>query len=226
MKRLLTIAMTVCALALVVTPAGATSLSFEFNVDHCTGTCGGGPYGTIDVSQFAPGDVLLDMTLDPDTIGFVGTGFPGTLGFNLVDPDPTITVTFDSPASGWHLLNLNGAAGSYQFDGFGDFEYVLFCDVCQGGSNPQDIELKFHVLATGLTPESFLELSSGNTKSYFVADLMGSNRNTGPIGTGFCDENCGGDVGQQTAVPEPASLLLLGSGLAFAGRTVRRRRRK
>ena len=225
MKRLLTLAMTVCAVALMVTPAGATSLSFEFNVDHCTGTCGGGPYGTIDVSQFADGDVLLDMTLDPDTIGFVGTGFPGTLGFNLVD-DPAIAVTFDSPASGWDLLNLNGIAGSYHFDGFGNFEYVLVCDVCQGGSNPQNVELKFHVLATGLTPESFLELSTGNTKSYFVADLMGSNENTGPIGTGFCDENCGGNVGQQAAVPEPASLLLLGSGLAFAGRTVRRRRRK
>jgi PEP-CTERM motif len=224
MKRLLTLAMTVCAVALVVTPAGATSLSFEFNVDHCTGTCGGGPYGTIDVSQFAPGDVLLDMTLDPDVLGFVGTGFPGTLGFNLVDPDPTITVTFDSPASGWNLLNT--IAGSYQFNGFGDFEYVLVCDVCQGGSNPQDVELKFHVLAAGLTPESFLELSTGNTKSYFVADLMGSNRNTGPIGTSLCDEGCGGSGGQQAAVPEPGSLLLLGSGLAFAGRTVRRRRRK
>jgi hypothetical protein len=223
MKRSLLVVMTVCAVALAASPAGATSLSFEFNVDHCTGTCGGGPYGTVDVSQFSSGDVLVDVTLDPDVLGWVGSGFPGSFGFNLVDPDPTIALTFDSPVSGWHLLSTT--AGSSQFDGFGDFEYVLICDVCQGGSNPQDIALTFHVLAAGLTPENFLEYSTGNTKSYFVADLMGSNRNTGPIGTSFCVEDCG-DAGQQAAVPEPTSLLLLGSGLVFAARTVRRRQRK
>lgn len=222
MKRLLLVGMTVCAVAVAASPAGATSLSFEFNVDHCTGTCGGGPYGTIDVSQFSSGDVLVDVTLDPDVLGWVGTGFPGSLAFNLVDPDPTIALTFDSPASGWHLLNTT--AGSFQFDGFGDFEYVLICDVCQGGSNPQDVELKFHVVSAGLTPESFLEYSTGNTKSYFVADLMGSNGNTGPVGTGLCVEGC--DAGQLAAVPEPTSLLLLGSGLVFAARTVRRRQRQ
>jgi hypothetical protein len=155
MKRLLTLAMTVCAVTLVVTPAGATSLSFEFNVDHCTGTCGGGPYGTIEVSQFAAGG--RSPGHDPGSRrdwDLLEPASPETLGFNLVDPDPTITVTFDSPSSGWHLLNQ--IAGAYQFDGFGDFEYVLVCDVCQGGSNPQDVELKFHVLAAGLTPESFL----------------------------------------------------------------------
>jgi hypothetical protein len=69
MKRFALIGIVVCALGAIAAPAGATSLSFEFNLDHCSGTCGGGPYGTVDVSQFAASDVLVDVTLDADVQG-------------------------------------------------------------------------------------------------------------------------------------------------------------
>ena len=131
----------------------------------------------------------------------MATGFPGSSAFNLVD-DPTIAVTFVTPSSGWHLLSTT--ADPDQFDGFGDLEYVLICDACgNGGSNPQDVQLTFHVQAPNLTPESFLEFSTAtNAGVHFVADIIGSNGRTGPVGAELCDGGCD-VVRQQDVVPEP-----------------------
>ena len=192
--------------------ANAGTISYSLTSDHCTGTCGTGPFGTVTLDDFnSTGDVQVTVTLNGN--GFVETGFDGSFGFNLIG-DPTISVT---PPSGWSLLSTtagdpNAHPPQYSFDGFGQFNYVLVCDSCNGGSNPYYGTLTFDVIAAGLNIGSFAELSSippGDTQAYFVADIIGTNGNTGPVGA--------------TGVPDGGSTVtLLGSVLLGIGMLRRR----
>jgi hypothetical protein len=131
------------------------------------------------------------------------------LGFDLIG-NPTIAVS--NLTTGWSLLSTT--AGNLQFDGFGNMDYALVCGACgSGGSNPQPGSLSFDVTAAGLTPGSFEELSRippGSAQAYFVADILGTTGNTGPVGA---------TLTSITTIPEPGSLALLGAGvllLAFS----------
>ena len=198
-------------LAVLGVGSGVPALADTYSLTeyHCTGGCGSAPFGTIDVTQDGTNTVRVDVSLN--SAAFVSTGFPGSLGFDLLG-NPSISVS--NLTSGWSLLSTS--AGSLHFDGFGNFDYALECGICgNGGSNPFAGPISFDVSALGLTPGSFLELSSGSTPVYFVADIVGSTGNTGPVGATL--EN------GPTSVPEPGILGLLSLGLV--GTLVARRRR-
>ncbi len=181
---------------------------YSLTIDHCSGGCGAPPFGTIQVAQDGPNTVRVDVSL-LNSSEFVSTGFPGSFAFDLLG-NPTISVA--NLTSGWSLLS--SSAGSLHFDGFGKLDYALVCAICgNGGSNPFPGPISFDVTAPGLATASFEDLSAGGSPPvYFVADIIGSTGNTGPVGATLIS----------TSVPEPTPLGLMGIGLA-CGMLLRRR---
>jgi len=210
-------------LVLAAAPAwAAPSLAFTLDTDHCTNGCGSGSYGTIVVSDLGGGSVNVLVTL---TAGqFVDTGFPGSFGFN-VGGIPTLAPTFHT--AGWKLLT--NTSGSLHFDGFGLFGYTAICDytggACgNGGGHPANgLILSFDLTASGgLTPSMLDVLSTlppGSERAFFVADIIGTNGNTGPVGAVGNPPD-----GGLPAVPEPSSVILLSTTFVAVLLLMRRKR--
>ena len=213
-------------------PASAATISFFLSVDGCTGGCGTAPFGQVDLNDFgSAGDVQVTVTLFNGN-KFVQTGSHDTFVWDL-NGVPAITETglrsdFSSDSTS------ATEPGSIHDSTFGFFEYGVNDNLGTGGSHAVSGQLRFDVLSPGITVGTFLDLSNGGSPSaYFAADILsGTTGNTGPVGaTTPC-----GETGIDTAsiaptctpqpfstVPEPGSLVLLGSGLLFATRSIRRR---
>ena len=213
-KKLFSILAAVFVAAGLSIPAMADQFVYTLNIDHCSGGCGGAPFGTITITDVAANQVSLVLNMQPNM--FVQTGQPGsTIAFNLNPNVNNLTLT-SSTLPGWSLDAAS--AGSLHFDGFGDFEYSLNCCFGNNGGANAQVGLNTVVLTgTGLTAASFQQLSSGGSPSvFFAVDILSaSTGNTGPVGTSTPPT-----TGQ---VPEPTSVVLLGSIAALLVGATRRK---
>ena len=196
--------------------ASQTAMADTFNLSNCVSTnsqiCGPSSWGTVSLTQ--NGSKQVDFSISMAS-GFKLFGF----GWNFLGTAVGLDVLSANPSPPW--ANKTNFTNSGNRDGFGSFDYFLSDP---NGSNATST-LTFSVKrndGSDLSVSDLKELSNGggSGKAYFVAEVTAS-----PCST-TSQLPCTGwsGVGEQTTpVPEPASLLLIGSGISAI--VVRRRRK-
>ena len=205
-RWLLVLGMLVVGLVVAAPPAQA--IVFDFTSDHCTGGCGTPPFGTVTLEQDG---TTVDVTVDlADGYFFVKTGAADFQAFKFNGTDIVvgdITVEQNAPKP------LSADAGALNGDGTGNFGFGIECLTCDGGASDQfNTNIVFHV--AGATIEDLT--APNNLGNVFVADVIAPNGNTGPV-------DATTPTTPTTPVPEPSTLMLVGSALAGLGIWVRKR---
>ena len=165
-----------------------------------------GPYATVTyVLNGSNIDVTVTMFSGFQAFG-QGNGNNGIFGFNVVGSTAGLNIT--------NMVGVNAfSAGGGQMDGFGNFDVTLDC------CNPANAvsSFSFTVSRTGGFSSASDLFEANANGAHFAIHIAPTNGNP----TGFA-----ADGGQNTEVPEPTTMLLLGSGLIRTASGLRRRFRK
>ncbi|MGC9157810.1 MAG: PEP-CTERM sorting domain-containing protein [Terracidiphilus sp.] len=198
----------VCAFFMAASGLAKADSLYYLNQDGCSGNCAmpsSGYYGTVDLAQSGSNvNVTVQLYVGSNSsapeIEFIQTGSHQTFAFY----NPSVTSTSQITNVAFSPTASDSLSANVTQSGFGSFSIGINCTSCGKGSSnyPNDpTELTFTVDNVSLS--SFGANSKGTAFTADVYDSLSSN--TGPIGAG---------VPSTPEVPEPSSLLLLGTGLA------------
>ena len=173
-----------CLVALAVTTFGVGQAQadpivvYNFTSDHCTGTCGTPPFGTVTLEQILL-DVKVTVSVDgpgESALAFVTTG-PGVANeqnflFNAVD------VVLGDIVVAPHSPYLLATAGAYGKAALGTFAFGISCPDCGNGA---DGGFSSDIVFT-VTGATIADLTHANAVgNVFIADVLGANNRTGAV---------------------------------------------